>query len=83
MPTISIVDGVKIQIFYNDHNPPHFHAVLAEDEVLVVINSLELIRGSLPAAKLRRILDWAAEHQAALALSWVKCQDGEAPEEIA
>ncbi len=26
MPTIAIVDGVKIQMFYNDHIPPHFHA---------------------------------------------------------
>ncbi len=26
MPTIAIVDWVKIQMFYDDHAPPHFHA---------------------------------------------------------
>jgi len=37
MPTIAIVDGVKILMFYNDHSPPHFHAVLGDDEMLVSI----------------------------------------------
>jgi hypothetical protein len=37
MPTIAIVDGVKIQMFYNDHTPAHFHAILGSDEVLVAI----------------------------------------------
>ena len=49
MPTIAIVDGVKIQMFYNDHTPPHFHATIAGEEVLVSIRSLEVIRGSLPS----------------------------------
>jgi hypothetical protein len=29
MPTIAIVDGVKIQMFYDDHTPPHFHAIIS------------------------------------------------------
>ena len=45
MPTVAVVDGVKILIFYNDHTPPHFHAVLGENEMLVAIRSLDVIRG--------------------------------------
>jgi len=26
MPTVAIVRSVLIQLFYNDHDPPHFHA---------------------------------------------------------
>ena len=26
MPTIAIVDGVLILLYFNDHAPPHFHA---------------------------------------------------------
>jgi hypothetical protein len=26
MPTISIFYGIVIQMFFDDHNPPHFHA---------------------------------------------------------
>jgi hypothetical protein len=50
MPTITIVDGVKIQMFYNDHTPAHFHAILGSNEMLVAISELDVIRGSLPAA---------------------------------
>ncbi len=82
MPTIAIVDGVKIQMFYNDHEPPHFHAIIGNDEALVAIRSLDVIRGSLPPAKLRRVLDWASDHQGELALNWMKCQDDQRPERI-
>ncbi len=29
MPTIAIVEGVRIMIFLNDHLPPHLHALFA------------------------------------------------------
>lgn len=74
-PTIAIVDGVKVLMFYNDHAPPHFHATLGDDEVLIAIHDLGVLRGSLPPAKLRRILLWAAGHQGELALNWIKCQN--------
>ena len=82
MPTIAVVDGVKIQMFYNDHTPPHFHATLAGEEVLVSIRNLDVIRGSLPSAKLRHVLAWANEHQGKLALNWIRCQDEQPPERI-
>jgi hypothetical protein len=82
MPTISTVDGVRIRMFHNDHMPPHFHAILGGDEVLITIHALDVIGGSLPAARQRRVLVWAREHQAELALNWIRCQDGEAPERI-
>jgi hypothetical protein len=82
MPTIAIVDGVKIQIFYGDHMPAHFHAIIGGAEILIAIRNLDVIRGSLPPAKLRRVIAWAQSHQAELALNWIKCQDDEAPERI-
>lgn len=30
MPTISAFYGIVIQMFFNDHAPPHFHAKYAE-----------------------------------------------------
>ena len=59
MPTIAILDeGITIAIYYNDHNPPHFHAMQADDEILVVIASLAVFAGSAPAVMTRRVLDW-------------------------
>jgi hypothetical protein len=80
MPTIAIVDGVKIQMFYNDHRPAHFHAILGQDEALIAIRSLDVIRGRLPHAKLRRVMAWALANQEVLALNWIRCQDDQPPE---
>lgn len=29
MPEISLFCGIRITMFYSDHNPPHFHAEYA------------------------------------------------------
>lgn len=46
MPTIAMFDGIKIQVFA-DHNPPHFHAVKAEFEILISIGSWQILQGSM------------------------------------
>ena len=38
MPQICEFFGVSIYMYYNDHRPPHFHAVYAEHEALFTIN---------------------------------------------
>lgn len=70
MPTYYTIDGVKIQLFFNDHVPPHFHAVIAEFEALISIESLEIIEGSLPRNKKKLILKWAEENKEELSELW-------------
>ena len=77
-----MVSGVAIALYYNDHEPAHFHALLADDEMQVRISDLTVIEGSLRRVKQRRVLAWAARHQDALALAWVRCRDGEHPGRI-
>jgi hypothetical protein len=71
MPTIAVLDGgITIAIYYSDHDPPHFHAMQAEHEILVEIASLAIFarRGQPPAAMVRGVLACAAACQAELAL---------------
>ena len=75
VPTLTIIDGMKIQMFYHDHGPPHLHARTGGEEVLLSISDLDVIWGSLSPARLQRLLAWAREHQAELALNWLRCQD--------
>jgi hypothetical protein len=70
MPTIAIVEGVKIQIFFGDHPPPHFHALFAEHQVLLVIPTLDILEGGLPAPKLEAVRAWARMHEAELIACW-------------
>jgi hypothetical protein len=48
MPTLSIFYGIVIQMYWNDHQPPRFHALYAEDEALIEIATLNIIQGDLP-----------------------------------
>lgn len=32
MPEISRFYGIIIRMFYNDHNPPHFHVIYQDSE---------------------------------------------------
>lgn len=43
MPTLSAFYGIVIQMFWQDHPPPHFHALYAEHEALIDIRTLEVI----------------------------------------
>jgi len=43
MPTLSTFHGILIQMFWADHAPPHFHALYAEDEVLIDIRTLAVV----------------------------------------
>ena len=45
MPTISRFYGILIQMYYDDHNPPPFHATYNEDEAEVGYNPIALLRG--------------------------------------
>lgn len=40
MPRISEFFGIGITMYYNDHNPPHFHASYAGAEAMIGITRL-------------------------------------------
>ncbi|MCK8787990.1 DUF4160 domain-containing protein [Roseomonas sp. NAR14] len=79
MPTVAIVAGVLIVLYFNDHDPAHFHAICGRDKMLVRISDLAVIRGDLPRDKRRAVLEWAAAKQADLALAWVRVRQDENP----
>lgn len=82
MPTLAIVDGVSILMFWNDHAPPHFHARFAGNECQVDLATLQVLEGSLPPAKLARVLKWADKHKTELAAAWTACREQRKPGRI-
>jgi hypothetical protein len=70
MPEVSRFYGIVIKIFYDDHNPPHFHAEYGEHEVLVSIGTLAILSGGLPARALGMVTEWASLHQRELSAAW-------------
>ena len=57
MPTISVFYGIVIQMFWQDHAPPHFHALYAEHEALIELRNLRVMRGSLPRRAMLLVLE--------------------------
>jgi len=55
-------------MYYDDHNPPHFHVFYGEYEAQVSIDTLEVIKGKL--SKRALVLEWAAEHRNELREDW-------------
>ena len=81
MPEISRFYGIVIMMFYNDHNPPHFHANYGEYKVVISIDN-EIVEGVMPRRALNLIFEWLEVHKEELKSNWNKCQNGEVPNKI-
>ena len=82
MPTISYFYGIAIQMFWNDHAPPHFHALYGEDEAVITIETLEVSRGGLPRRARALVLEWADAHRPELMENWTLCRLRQTPRRI-
>ena len=70
MPEICRFFGIIIGMFYNEHNPPHFHAHYGEFEAEFDIQTLRIINGDLPRRAKALVLEWAEEHREELLMNW-------------
>lgn len=72
MPQISRFFGIVISMFFNDHNPPHFHAQYGEEECLISILDLTVIEGKISGRALGMVIEWATLNQQELLENWEK-----------
>ena len=70
MPEISRFLGIVITMYFNDHNPPHFHVRYEDLRAIVGIDPLELREGTLPPRVVGLVMEWAGMHQPALEENW-------------
>jgi len=83
LPEISRFFGIVIRMFYSDHEPAHFHAMYGEYEALIAVDTLDVLRGSLPRRALALVLEWAMLHRPELRANWERARGGESPAAIA
>lgn len=74
MPEISRFFGIIIAMYYQEHNPPHFHVRYNEYRATISINELALIGGKLPPKVLGLVIEWASQHQFELMEDWKLAQ---------
>ena len=83
MPEISRFYGIVIRMYFDDHNPPHFHAEYSGEEIRVDIRTLAVISGKLSARATGLVAEWAALHQEELMRLWERAKNLEPLERIA
>jgi hypothetical protein len=76
VPTISRFYGIVIEMYFNDHAFPHFHARHADGMAKVRIDNLEIINSDLPRRHLRLVLAWAELHREELEENWRRARSG-------
>jgi hypothetical protein len=76
-------DDFVIRMFFDDHDPPHFHVMSREEHPRTIakyrIDFLEVLEGQLPARIRKTVIDWALERQQQLLNNWDRCRRGEHP----
>ena len=83
MPELSRFYGIVIKMYFDDHDPPHFHAEYADGEAVISIETLAVIAGQLRPRALGLVAEWAALHQEDLRKAWAKAKSLESTEKIA
>ena len=66
MPTIAYFYGMLVEMFWNEHPPPHLHVSYQSDRAVVSIETGEVLEGKLPSGAERDVRAWTLRHQAEL-----------------
>jgi len=69
-------------MFFNDHAPPHFHALYGEFEATIDINTLSVVEGELPRRALALVGEWGMIHRTELLENWRLCREKAQPGRI-
>ncbi len=70
MPEICRFLGIVITMYFDEHNPPHFHVRYNEHRASVDIGTLNIIAGVLPAKVRGLVEEWAELHRVELLDMW-------------
>ena len=77
MPRISEFYGIAIYLYYQDHAPPHFHAIYGEHEATISISSGRVLDGRLPRRALGLVRTWTGLHREELERDWNLARQGQ------
>jgi hypothetical protein len=71
LPTIAYFLGIAVRMFFNDHDPPHFHVRYQQFRARIRIDDGQIIDGRLPPTVTRLVTEWTALRREALMKNWV------------
>jgi hypothetical protein len=82
MPEISRFFGITIRMYFDDHNPAHFHAFYGGQEAQFGLEPIRMLAGNLPSRAVSMVLEWAALHQTQLLRNWQRLRNEQPVERV-
>jgi hypothetical protein len=83
MPTIATFFGIIIQMYYDDHNPPHLHAEYQDSKAIFDFDG-NVIKGKLSSKTATKLVrEWIDLHTEELEDSWELALNGQELKKIA
>ena len=70
MPELSRFFGIIITMYFNEHNPPHFHVEYNGMHAQFDLTQGVFIKGMLPPKESRLVLAWYEIHKNELLAMW-------------
>ena len=70
MATVAMLFGIIVQIYFNEHNPPHIHAWFSGKSASFYISNGEMMEGAFPKAQARIVKDFILCYQKELMEMW-------------
>ncbi|MEQ8714596.1 MAG: DUF4160 domain-containing protein [Cyclobacteriaceae bacterium] len=69
MPEVSRFYGIIIKMYFNEHNPPHFHVEYQDYEAVINIETGD-VTGHLSRRAINLVHDWLDQNKQALLENW-------------
>lgn len=71
MPTVIIISGMRIEIYTNDHPPPHFHVKAGSRRAKFDIATGKMLQGDLDKKSIRKVRRWMEFNGDLLMQVWI------------
>ncbi len=82
MPEISRFFGIIVRMYYDEHNPPHFHAEYQGNKAVFDLNG-NMIKGSLKSRTARKLVrEWVDQHENEIKNDWELAKNDEQLQKI-
>jgi hypothetical protein len=80
VPTVIRFNRCRIEMYFDDHPPPHFHVITRKEErIAVVIESLIIQAGSADSRDTEEAFEWASVRRAKLRALWKEYSEVPSP----
>lgn len=78
MPTVKRFHRCRIEMYFGDHNPPHFQIITGSNErVAMYIETLTIMAGSGRERDMAEAIEWARTNRHLLSARWAMYSENE------